>query len=150
MKLLEGRDVAVELRLAAKMTVAGTFAWWICVSVGATNPIFAVLVPLVAMTGDPFSAVSVSIDRILGIFAGVGIGIVLVHTNLAGTLDVAIAIAVGTAGGIVLRVGQRVNVQAAISALFMIGVAGSSHAGVARVWETAIGAAVSIVVAALL
>jgi uncharacterized membrane protein YccC len=102
------------------------------------------------MTGDPFSAVSVSIDRILGIFAGVGIGILLVHTDLASTVDVAIALAVGTAGGIVLRVGQRVNVQAAISALFMIAVAGSSHAGIARVWETAIGSAVSIVVAALL
>jgi len=150
MKLLEGRDVALELRLAAKMTIAGTIAWWVCVRLGATNPIFAVLVPLVAMTGDPFSAVSVSIDRILGIFAGVGIGILLVHTNLASTLDVAIALAVGTAGGIVLRVGQRVNVQAAISALFMIAVAGSSHAGIARVWETAIGAAISIVVAALI
>src|SRR5262249_57368648 len=95
-------------------------------------------------------AVSGSIDRILGIFAGVGIGIVLVHTDLASTVDVAIGLAVGTAGGIVLRVGQRVNVQAAISALFMIAVAGSSAAGIARVWETAIGAAVSIVVAALL
>jgi uncharacterized membrane protein YccC len=144
------RDVGGELRLAAKMTLAGTIAWWVCIQLGATNPIFAVLVPLVAMTGDPFSAVSVSIDRILGIFAGVGIGIVLVHTDLASTVDVAIALAVGTAGGIVLRVGQRVNVQAAISALFMIAVAGSSQAGIARIWETAIGSVVSIVVAALL
>ena len=55
-----------------------------------------------------------------------------------------------TAGGIVLRVGQRLNVQAAISALFMIAVAGSSNAGIARVWETAIGSVVAIVVAALL
>jgi uncharacterized membrane protein YccC len=144
------RDLGRELRLAAKMTVAGTIAWWVCIRLGATNPIFAVLVPLVAMTGDPFSAVSVSIDRILGIFAGVGIGIVLVHADLASTVDVAIALAVGTAGGIVFRLGQRVNVQAAISALFMIAVAGSSRAGIARIWETAIGSAVSIVVAALL
>ena len=147
---LAGRDLRTELRLAAKMTIAGTIAWWICIELGATNPIFAVLVPLVAMTGDPFSAVSVSIDRILGIFAGVGIGIVLVHTDLSSTVDVAIALAVGTAGGIVLRVGQRLNVQAAISALFMIAVAGSSNAGIARVWETAIGSVVAIVVAALL
>lgn len=114
------RDLGGELRLAAKMTLAGTIAWWICIELGATNPIFAAFVPLLAMTGDPFSAVSVSIDRILGIFAGVGIGIVLVHTNLA------------------------------TSALFMIAVAGSSEAGIARIWETAIGSVVAIVVAALL
>lgn len=143
------RDLGGELRLAAKMTLAGTIAWWICIELGATNPIFAAFVPLLAMTGDPFSAVSVSIDRILGIFAGVGIGIVLVHTNLASTADVAIALAVGTTG-IVLRIGGRVNVQAAISALFMIAVAGSSEAGIARIWETAIGSVVAIVVAALL
>ena len=31
------------------------------------------------MTGDPFAAVSVSIGRIVGVFAGVGIGIAFVH-----------------------------------------------------------------------
>src|SRR5256885_2236809 len=84
-RLLAGRDVVGELRLAAKMTLAGTLAWWASSALGAHRPIFAVLVPLVAMTGDPFSAVSVSVDRIVGIFAGVGIGIALVHSSLPGT-----------------------------------------------------------------
>lgn len=148
-RLLAGRDVVQELRLAAKMTLAGTLAWWVASALGAHRPIFAVLVPLVAMTGDPFGVVSVSLARIVGIFAGVGIGIALVHTSLPGTVAVGLALAAGTAAGIVLRIGLRVNVQAAISALFMLGVAGSSHAGIARVWETAVGAAVSLVVAVL-
>jgi uncharacterized membrane protein YgaE (UPF0421/DUF939 family) len=147
-RLLAGRDLALELRLAAKMTAAGTLAWWAASALGADKPIFAVLVPLVAMTGDPFSVVSVSIDRIAGIFAGVGIGIALVHSTLPGTIAVGLALAAGTTLGVLVHVGPRVNVQAAISALFMLGVAGSSHAGIARVWETAIGAAITIPVAA--
>jgi len=146
-RLVADRDLRQELRLAAKMTLAGTLSWWTASALGAHRPIFATLVPLVVMTGDPFSAVSVSVDRMLGVFAGVGIGIALVHLTLPGTITVGIALAAGTAVGILLRVGQRVNVQAAVSALFMIGVAGSSHVGVTRVWETAIGAVISIVVA---
>lgn len=92
---MQGRDVADELRLAAKIALAGTLA---C------------------------------------------------HQ----TLLVAAALAGGGALGIVLRVGQRLNVQPAVSAIFMLGVAGSTGAGVARVWESAIGAAFTIPVSALL
>jgi uncharacterized membrane protein YgaE (UPF0421/DUF939 family) len=146
-RLLAGRDVPRELKLAAKMTLAGTLSWWAASSLGAHLPLFAVLVPLVAMTGDPFSVVSVSVDRILGIFAGVGIGIGLVHASLHGTVTVAIALAAGTTIGVLLRTSQRLNVQAAVSALFMIAVAGSSQAGIARIWETAIGATITIAIA---
>jgi uncharacterized membrane protein YgaE (UPF0421/DUF939 family) len=146
---LAGRDIVQELRLAGKITLAGTLSWWVASALGARLPIFAVLVPLVAMTGDPFSAVSVSVDRVLGIFAGVGLGIGLVHLTLPGTVTVALALAAGMGVGIVLRVGARVNTQAAVSALFMIGVAGSSQAGIARVWETGIGAVLTVLVAAL-
>ncbi|MGH3002945.1 MAG: FUSC family protein [Gaiellaceae bacterium] len=131
------------------MTLAGTLAWWAASALGAHKPLFAVLVPLVTMTGDPFSVVSVSFDRILGVFAGVGIGIGLVHASLPGTVTVAIALAAGTAAGLGLRTSGRPNTQTAVSALFMLAVAGSSQAGVARVWETAIGAAIAIAVAAL-
>lgn len=111
---------------------------------------FAVLVPLVAMTGDPFSAVSVSIDRMVGIFAGVGIGIGVTHLHTHGTLITAAGLAAGMLAGIVLRVGQRVNVQPAVSAIFMVSVAGSTGAGIARVWETAVGSAITLAVATLL
>src|SRR6185312_14950379 len=54
--------------------------------------------------------------------------------------------------GILLRVGDRPNIQVAVSALFLValGRTGAVHAGVARLWETAIGAVVTLVVAVLL
>jgi uncharacterized membrane protein YccC len=151
-RLIAGRDLVAELRLAIKMTIGGTGAWWIATALGATRPLFASLVPLVAMTGDPFAAVSVSFARILGVFAGVGIGLALLHLDVSPTWLVAIALVVATLVGIVLKVGERPNTQVAIGALFVIGFAGqgASQIGVQRIWETAIGAVVAIVVSALL
>jgi uncharacterized membrane protein YgaE (UPF0421/DUF939 family) len=149
-RLLSHRDLEGELKLAVKMTLAGTLAWWLASELGAHRPVFAVLVPLVAMTGDPFSALSVSIDRILGVFAGVGLGIGLVHLHWHSTVLVALALGLGMLIGIALRVGDRVNLQPAISALFLLGVAGgAANVGVTRIWETAVGAGVTLVVSVL-
>jgi len=65
MRALRARDLRSEVRLALKMTLGGTIAWWLAVELGAKRPIFAALVPLIAMTGDPFAAVSVSLSRIV-------------------------------------------------------------------------------------
>ncbi|MGZ4410840.1 MAG: FUSC family protein [Gaiellaceae bacterium] len=149
---LADRDLIMELRLALKMTLAGTLSWWLATLAGEPRPIFATLVPLVAMSGDPFSAVSISTARVLGVFAGVGIGVGLLHVHLATLALVALGLLLGALAGIVLRVGGRANVQAAISALFLIGLgaSGAAHAGVARIWETAIGAGVTVIVSVLL
>jgi uncharacterized membrane protein YgaE (UPF0421/DUF939 family) len=146
------RDLVVEARLALKMTLGGTVAWWLAVELGARRPIFAALVPLVAMTGDPFAAVSVSIGRIVGVFAGVGIGLAFVHLSLGLTVRVALALLVGTVASVILKVGGRPNLEVPIAALFLIGFASanSEQLGIQRIWETAIGAGVTIVVAALL
>src|SRR5260221_4707204 len=151
-RLLAGRDLVAELRLAIKMAIGGTGAWWIASELGAKRPIFAALVPLVAMSGDPFAAVSVSIARILGVFAGVGIGLALTHVAVGATWRVAIALLVATLVGIVLKVGERPNLEVPIAALFLIGFASAnvSQLGVQRIWETAIGAVVAVVVSAVL
>jgi uncharacterized membrane protein YgaE (UPF0421/DUF939 family) len=67
-------------------------------------------------------------------------------------LVVVIALVAGTLAGIPLRVGDRPNIQPAVSALFLValGRSGAFHAGVARLWETAIGAGVTLLVAVLL
>lgn len=145
--LLARRDVRAELQLALKITLAGTLSWWATSALGAHLPVFAVLVPLVALTGDPFSSLSVSVDRMVGVFAGVGIGIGVVHLHTHGTLLAGAALAAGMLAGIVLRIGERVNVQPAVSAIFMLSVAGATGAGIARVWETAVGAGITLVVA---
>jgi uncharacterized membrane protein YccC len=151
-RLFAERDFVAELRLALKMVIGGTGAWWIASELGAKRPIFAALVPLVAMNGDPFAAVSVSVARILGVFAGVGIGIALTHLAVSSTLRVAIALLVATLVGIVLKVGERPNLEVPIAALFLIGFASAnvSQLGVQRIWETAIGAVVAVLVSALL
>jgi len=151
-RLTAGRDLVTELRLAIKMTLGGTIAWWIASELGAQRPLFAALVPLVAMTGDPFAAVSVSIGRIVGVFAGVGLGVAVTHVDVGSTWRVALALAAGTLIAIVLRVGERPNLEVPIAALFLIGFASGSvsELGVQRIWETAIGAVVAIVVATLL
>src|SRR5262245_55639573 len=94
-RLVGTRDLRAEIRLALKMALGGTIAWWLASELGARRPIFAALVPLVAMTGDPFAAVSVSLARIVGVFAGVGIGIAFVHVHAGLTLRVALVLLVG-------------------------------------------------------
>jgi uncharacterized membrane protein YgaE (UPF0421/DUF939 family) len=146
-----GRDLITELRLAIKMVIGGTAAWWIASALGAQRPIFAALVPLVAMTGDPFAAVSVSLARILGVFAGVGIGLAVLQFDVSLTWRVAFALIVATLVGIVLKVGERPNVQVSISALFLIGYTSANVSlAVQRIWETAIGAVLAIVVSTAL
>ncbi|MFL5928248.1 MAG: FUSC family protein [Gaiellaceae bacterium] len=151
-RAFRGRDVIGELRLAIKMTIGGTVAWWLASELGAQRPIFAALVPLVAMTGDPFAAVSVSVGRIAGVFAGVGVGVAVTHVDLSSTWRVAVALLAGTLIAIVLKVGARPNLEVPIAALFLIGFAGgtASELGVQRIWETAVGALVAIVVSTLL
>jgi uncharacterized membrane protein YgaE (UPF0421/DUF939 family) len=151
-RLFAGRDLVTEVRLAVKMVIGGTGAWWLASELGAKRPLFAALVPLVAMNGDPFAAVSVSIARIVGVFAGVGIGLALMHVAVAPTWRVAIALLVATLVGIVLKVGDRPNLEVPIAALFLIGFtsASVSKLGVQRIWETGIGAGVAVVVSAVL
>lgn len=151
-RLLAGRDLVSELRLAIKMAIGGTGAWWIASELGARRPIFAALVPLVAMNGDPFAAVSVSLGRILGVFAGVGIGVAVTDLAVPPTWRVAIALLIATLVGIVLKIGERPNLEVPIAALFLIGFASAnvSQLGVQRIWETGIGAVVAVLVSTVL
>jgi uncharacterized membrane protein YgaE (UPF0421/DUF939 family) len=152
MHLFSGRDVAAEVRLAIKMALAAWLGWWLATLAGQPRPIFAALVGLVALSGDPYSSLTLSIARVAGVFAGVAIGIGLLQLDIRLLWLVALGLLAGLLVGILLRVGQRANVQAAVSALFLIGLGrtGALHAGVARLWETAIGAGATLLVAVVL
>lgn len=134
------------------MFAAGVLAWWAASLLGADRPLFAVLVPLVAMSGDPFSAVSVSVARTIGVFAGVFLGLALYSVDLPPTALVALLLAISLGAGLLLRPhGGPVNNQVAITAMFMLYLGAAARAesvGIERIWETAIGAAVAVVVAA--
>jgi uncharacterized membrane protein YgaE (UPF0421/DUF939 family) len=141
-----------DLQLAAKMAAAGTLAWWICTLLGADRPLFAVLVPLVAMGGDALSSINVSVSRTFGVFAGVGLGLALLQLDLPSTALVAVLLTLSLLTGLVLRAhSSALNNQIAITAMFMLYVGVARHAetvGVARIWETAVGAGVAVAVAA--
>jgi len=147
----EQRDLVAELKLAVKMTGASVLAWWLGTLAGEPRPIFAALIPFVAMSGDPFASVSISVERVLGVFVGVALGAALLRLEIGLLGTVACAVAAGTLVGVLLRVGATPNVEPAVSALFLIafGAASTFHSGFARLWETAIGAAVAILVAVL-
>jgi uncharacterized membrane protein YgaE (UPF0421/DUF939 family) len=148
------RPRQAELQLVAKMVVAGTLAWWISTKLGADRPLFAVLVPLVAMSGDPFAAFNVSVARTIGVFAGVFLGLGIEQLDLPSTALVALLLALSLGAGLLLRSPHGpVNNQVAITAMFMLYLGASPRAttvGVDRIWETAIGAGCAVAVAALL
>ncbi len=141
-----------ELRRAVKVGVAASIAWALGVAAGEPVPVFAAIVPIVAIKQDPFSAAGVSADRILGVFIGVGLGIVALQIQAAPGIALATGvIAAGIALGTVLRIRGEVNLQITVSALIMLFVGGRAETvALARIWETAIGAAVALAVAALL
>lgn len=147
------RPTQGEIRLIVKIVLAGTLAWWLCTRLGAPRPLFAVLVPLVAMDGDAFSAVSVSLLRTVGVFVGVFLGLAVIQLDLSSTALVAVLLLVTLAVGLLVRARNGpLNNQIAITAMFMLYLGAAAHAqrvGLARIWETAVGAAVAVAVAAL-
>ena len=147
--VLSGRDLTGEARLAVKMALASSLGWWLGTLAGQPRPIFAALVGLVALSGDPFQALNASISRTAGVFVGVAIGIGLLQLNVRELWLIVLGLLLGLLAGIPLRVGDRPNIQAAVSALFLIGLgrSGALGAGVARLWETGLGAGVTLLVA---
>jgi uncharacterized membrane protein YgaE (UPF0421/DUF939 family) len=151
---LPPQPTPAELRLVVKMIAAGTLAWWVSTLIGQSRPLFAVLVPLVAMGGDPFAAINVSLTRTVGVFAGVLLGLGLYAVDIPSTALVALLLALSLCCGLLLRVhGSPLNTQVAITAMFMLYL-GTAHragtVGVARIWETALGAGCAVAVSALL
>jgi hypothetical protein len=69
------RNLRVEGPQIARILVAAAVSWELCVWLGATQPpVFAVVVPLLAMRDAPDSALNVSVARLVGVVAGLSIG----------------------------------------------------------------------------
>ena len=135
-----------------RILVAAVIGWLTCRALGApTGPIYAVIVPVMAMRPDPFVSLSVSLTRIVGVLAGVTIGIAALQL-FPPTLPTLVAVLlVGLVIGSVRR-GEPLNAQVALSALLVFAAAGGDPQAYAwqRLWETAVGAVVTVVVAVLL
>jgi hypothetical protein len=134
-----------------RIVVAAAVSWQVCVWLGATQPpVYAVVVPLVAVRDAPGSALNVSLARLVGVVAGLAVGIGVLAWLRPSALTVALVLAVALAIGMVLRIGDTLNVQVAVSALLVFANADPASYAVARLWETAVGAVVTVVLSPLL
>ena len=110
-----------ELPRAVRIAVAATLAWWISRLLGAERPVFAVIVPMVAIRDDTHAALSLSLGRMLGVMAGVVLGIGVVAVAGVSTSAIVLLLVAGLAVGLFLRTGPELNTQIAISALLVAG-----------------------------
>ncbi|MFF3212693.1 aromatic acid exporter family protein [Streptomyces sp. NPDC002886] len=136
---------------AARIVVTVAAAWQAALWLGADQPpVFAAMVPLVALRGDPMTALGTSLQRILGVVAGVLLAIGVLNLWQPSTLTLALVVALGLGAGMVLRAGGALNIQVALSSLLVFANASPDSYGLDRVWETVAGAAVTILLAPLL
>ncbi|MCX5409545.1 FUSC family protein [Streptomyces sp. NBC_00335] len=136
---------------AARILVTVAAAWQAALWLGADQPpVFAAIVPLVALRGDPMTALGTSLQRILGVVAGVLIAIAVLNLWQPSTLTLTLVVALGLGVGMVLRAGGALNIQVALSSLLVFANASPDSYALDRVWETAAGAAVTILLAPLL
>jgi len=109
------RNLRVEGPQIARILVAAAVSWQLCVWLGATQPpVFAVVVPLVAMRDAPDSALNVSLARLVGVVAGLSIGIAVLSWLRPSALSVVLVMAVALGVGVVLRIGDTLNLQVAV------------------------------------
>jgi uncharacterized membrane protein YccC len=142
---------AADAKLVVRIVVAAAISWWLAELLGGPLPVFAAIVPMVALRADdPYGVIDVSLWRILGTMVGVLLGLVAV--SLADPAPFALVvgtIAVGVVLGLLLRrPGDPYNAVVAVTAALVL-TWGGTEAGVlapARLWETALGGAVTIVV----
>ncbi|MGW4490242.1 FUSC family protein [Amycolatopsis sp. NPDC004368] len=134
---------------ALRIVVTAALAWQLCLWLGAQHPpVYAVVVPLVSMREAPYSTFNVSLARLAGVVCGLSIGIVVLRVLHPSTLALALALALAV--GIVVRIGGALNIQVAVSALLVFASTDPDSYAVSRLWETAVGAGVTVVLAPLL
>ncbi|MFD4865363.1 FUSC family protein [Streptomyces sp. NPDC058412] len=146
------RDVLrVEGPAAARILVTVVAAWQVALWLGADQPpVFAAVVPLVALRGDPFAALGASVQRVLGVVAGVVIAIVALNLLSPSTGTLALVVALGLAAGMLLRAGGGLNIQVAASSLLVFASTSPDSYALHRLWETVAGAVVTVLLAPLL
>ncbi len=128
----------------ARIVVVAAVSWQVCIVLGANYPpVFAVLVPLVSLRADPFSAFNLSWSRLVGVVVGLLIGVGVLRFLQPGLAAVALVLAVALLVGTVLRVAETMNVQVAVSALLVFSSPDAGTYGLTRLWETAVGTAVT-------
>jgi uncharacterized membrane protein YgaE (UPF0421/DUF939 family) len=126
-------------------------SWWLGTLAGQSRPVFAVLAPVLVIRSDAATTLRGSAGRVLGVMTGVGIGLAALSVARPSPVMVGIVVAVALVVdrliGAVPRIGLDTRSQSAVSAVIMLFVATSvTSYALARIWETAIGAGVALLV----
>ncbi len=134
-----------------RIVIAAVVGWEVCKLIDTSAvPIFAVVAPLMGMRDQPFSALNVSFDRLMGVVVGVALGIVVIRVFGMNLLSVVIVLGVGLLCGVVLRFGPVLNIQVALTGLLVFTSIDPDVYGITRLWETLIGAGVTVVLSPFL
>lgn len=140
-----------EVPQVVRVVVASAVAWQLCEVLGADEPpIYGVLVPLVAMRDEPFSTFNVSLARLAGVVVGVLIGVAVLDLRRPDVVAVSALLGVALLVGMAMRIGGTLNTQVAVSALLVFATGNPSGYAWHRLWETAVGALVTVVLSPLL
>ncbi|MFE2287114.1 aromatic acid exporter family protein [Streptomyces sp. NPDC059443] len=143
--------VSTEGPAAARIVVTVAVAWQVALWLGADQPpVYAAIVPLVALRSDPMTAVGTSLQRVLGVVAGVLLGMAVLGALHLSTATLALVVALGLGLGMVLRAGGGLNIQVAASSLLVFASESPGSYAFHRVWETGAGAVVTVLLAPLL
>lgn len=136
---------------AARIVIAAAVSWQICIWLGAQSaPVFAVIVPLVSLRDDTFSALHVSLSRLVGVVAGVALAALVLEVLEPNLLAMVLVLGLGLTAGILLRLGAAMNIQVAVSALLVFTSVNVTGYGLVRLWETGVGTLVTLVLAPFL
>ncbi|MGP3690683.1 FUSC family protein [Streptomyces sp. IBSNAI002] len=142
--------VATDGPTVARILVTAVAGWQVALWLGADQPpVYAAVVPLVALRGDPLTALTLSFQRVLGVVAGVLLGITVLNLVPPSTASLALVLTASLVLGMVLRAGG-LNLQVAVSSLLVFANPSPDAYAFHRLWETAAGAVVTIVLAPLL
>ena len=134
----------VEVPQIVRIVIVAAVSWQACIWLGATvAPIYAVLVPLVSLKADPFSAFNLSWSRLVGVVGGLLIGIAVTRVVSLDLLAVTVVLGLSLLIGMVVRVGNAPNLQIAVSALLIFVSPDAGAYGLTRLWETGVGTVVT-------
>ncbi len=145
------RQVREQGPVAARVLVVAAVAWQVTLWAGARHPpVYAVFAPLMALRSDPFTSMTAVLMRILGVLAGVALGLSLVTLLSPSFAALVVLLALALFLGLFVGPGNAFNPQIGLSSLLVLSNPTPDAYGLARVWETAMGGLVTIVLAPLL
>jgi uncharacterized membrane protein YgaE (UPF0421/DUF939 family) len=145
------RTIVSDLRTLAKMAVTAGLAWWLGNVAGQARPVFAALVPVLVIRSDTTATLRGSLGRVVGVLLGVALGLGSLEIARPSPLTVGLTVAVALVIDRLVQGLPHVELdtrnQTAVSSLIMLFVASSvTSYAVARLWETALGGALALLV----